>query len=102
MTTKAMTTNEYIARLNLKNTMCTLVGSDLNFIKNTITTLMPDHNVKFENGPNNQIYLYHPGFANGAVPFGWISEYQVPTNLSVETTLEHRKAAAIEHAGTTR
>lgn len=96
------TTTEYLARLNLKNTLCTLVGPDIKHMKEQISALTPDHKVNFQHGPNNTIYLYHPEFGKGNAPFGWITEYSVPANLSVEATIEARKVAALEMETTAR
>jgi hypothetical protein len=78
-------------------TICTLTSSSLDGVQDKIRKLLPTgQKVRFEpivgqDESQGTLAIFHDSQPNGNQPLGWVSAYEVPTNMSV--TVRLRQAA---------
>jgi hypothetical protein len=104
MQTPNKVSKEYRAKLTLNNqTLCTITGSDKRAVQETVQNLFNSQlnltsqqkaaPLQFHEGENNSTFIYHRSHLDGGQPVGWIAEYDVPLEMSVQSITEHRLQA---------
>lgn len=92
---------EYRAKLTLTNhVICSITGSDRAAVQETVQNLFTTQHgltpvqrgkpLRFEETENNSTLIFHDSHMEGRQPLGWISEYDIPTEMSVRTISEQR------------
>lgn len=81
---------EYRAQLTTHNPTCvvSITGATAQDVQNTISTLLKGKS-RFEN-QQNTVLVFNAEHFEGKQPIGWIAEYEVPEQMSVQTTTSHR------------
>jgi hypothetical protein len=87
------TVKQYSARLELPNhTIIDFMAEDQGVIKEIAQRCL-NGGAKFEPQGTGGLLVYHPSFANGNQPLGWIAQYEVPEHMSTKALAESRQAA---------
>lgn len=86
------------AGVTQKPVICDLVGENLDVLKERTQTLF-NGKLKFEGaqstaGSPGLTLIFHPNFSRGETAIGWISPYEVPEHMAVETIIQRLNEAA--------